>query len=149
MKRRKFIHRVSIGAISLAIPTSAYAIHTSERYMQILTSYTRNPSFSAVPGTEDYPGTPRDQKELYMNEEHVFLPKMGDLLKWQTSTNPYKAEKKDDKRRLQVIQRCLLTRRSFIILIIFLYRTITAIIVIRKVYNCWLNKIQKLPGFAD
>jgi L-ascorbate metabolism protein UlaG (beta-lactamase superfamily) len=105
MKRRKFIHRVSIGAISLAIPTSAYAIHTSERYMQILTSYTRNPSFSAVPGTEDYPGTPRDQKELYMNEEHVFLPKMGDLLKWQTSTNPYKAEKKDDKRRLQVILR--------------------------------------------
>lgn len=103
MKRRKFIHRVSIGAVSLAIPASAYAIHTSEHYMQILTSYTRNPFLSSVPSTEDYPGTPRDQKELYMNEEHVFLPKMGDLIKWQTSTNPYKAEKKNDKRRLQVI----------------------------------------------
>jgi L-ascorbate metabolism protein UlaG (beta-lactamase superfamily) len=105
MKRRKFINRVSIGAVSLAIPTSAYALHTSEHYMPIRTSYTRNPSFSAVPGTEDYPGTPRDQKELYMNEEHVFLPKMSDLLKWKTSKNPYKAEKKNDTRRLRVIPR--------------------------------------------
>jgi hypothetical protein len=62
--------------------------------MPIRTSYTRNPSFSAVPGMEDYPGTPLDQKELYMNEEHIFLPKLRDLLKWQTSPNPYKAEKK-------------------------------------------------------
>jgi hypothetical protein len=103
MKRRKFIQRVSIGAVSLAIPASAYSIHTSESYMPILTSYTRNPSFSPVPGTESYPGTPRDQKERFMNEEHVFLPKMRDLLKWQTSTNPYKEEKKNDTRRLQVI----------------------------------------------
>jgi len=102
MKRRKFIHHVSIAAVSLAIPTSAYAIYRSERYMPIQTTYTRNPSFPAVPGMEDYPGTPRDQKELYMNEEHIFLPKTRDLLKWQTSANPYKAEKKNNTRRLQV-----------------------------------------------
>jgi L-ascorbate metabolism protein UlaG (beta-lactamase superfamily) len=105
MKRRKFIHHVSIGAVAIAIPTSAYAIHNSKRYMPIRTSYTRNPSFSAVPGTENYPGTPLDQKGLYMNEEHVFLPKMRDLIKWQTSANPYKAEKKKDTRRLKVIPR--------------------------------------------
>jgi L-ascorbate metabolism protein UlaG (beta-lactamase superfamily) len=105
MKRRKFIHRVSIGAVSLAIPTSAYAIHTSERYMPIRTSYINNPSFSAVPGMENYPGTPRDQKELFINEEHVFLPRMSDLLKWQTSANPYKAQKKNDTSRLKVVQR--------------------------------------------
>jgi L-ascorbate metabolism protein UlaG (beta-lactamase superfamily) len=73
--------------------------------MQVKTTYIRNPSFTAVPGTEDYPGTPRDRKGLYMNEEHVFLPKMRDVLKWQTSANPYKAEKINDTRRLQVIQR--------------------------------------------
>jgi L-ascorbate metabolism protein UlaG (beta-lactamase superfamily) len=105
MKRRKFIHSLSVGAVSLAIPTSAYAIHKSERYMPIQTTYIRNPSFSAVPGMEDYPGTPRDQKALFMNEEHVFLPKMRDVLKWQTSANPYKAEKKNDTRRLKVIPR--------------------------------------------
>jgi L-ascorbate metabolism protein UlaG (beta-lactamase superfamily) len=105
MKRRRFIHRVSVGAVSLAIPASAYAIHTSERYMQIQTTYIRNPSFSSVPGTENYPGTPLDQKGLYMNEEYVFLPKLRDLIKWQTSANPYKAEKKNDTRRLQVISR--------------------------------------------
>ena len=105
MKRRKFIHRISIGAISLAIPTAVYAKHESDSYMPIQTTFTRNSSFAAVPGMEDYPGTPLDQKELYMNEEHVFLPKMGDLLKWQTSTNPYKAEKKNDTRHLQVIPR--------------------------------------------
>ncbi|MES2827088.1 MAG: MBL fold metallo-hydrolase [Bacteroidota bacterium] len=105
MKRRKFIQRISIGAVSLAIPASAYSIHKSEKYMPIQTTYTRNPSFSSVPGTENYPGTPCDQKNLFMNEEHVFLPKMKDLLKWQTSANPYKAEKKNDIRRLQVIFR--------------------------------------------
>ena len=73
--------------------------------MPVQTTYIRNPSFSAVPGTEDYPGTPRDQKNLYMNEEHVFLPKLRDVLKWQTSANPYKTEKKTDTRRLQVIPR--------------------------------------------
>lgn len=70
--------------------------------MPIQTTYTRNLSFSAVPGTEDYAGTPCDQKGLFMNEEHVFLPKMRDLLKWQTSANPYKAEKKNDTQRFQV-----------------------------------------------
>jgi len=105
MKRRKFIRRISLGAVSLAVPTSAYAIHKSERYLPIQTTYTRNPSFATVPGTEDYPGTPRDQKQLYMNEEHVFWPKMRDVLKWQTSANPYKAEKKNDTRRLPVIPR--------------------------------------------
>lgn len=105
MKRRKFISRISIGAVSLALPASAYSVHKSERYTPVQTSYTRNPSFSAVPGTEGYPGTPLDQKGLYMNEEHVFMPKMGDVLKWKTSANPYKAEKKNDTRRLKVIPR--------------------------------------------
>jgi len=73
--------------------------------MPVQTTYTRNPTFASVPGTENYPGTPLDQKGLYMNEEHVFWPKLRDVLKWQTSANPYKAEKKNDTRRLPVITR--------------------------------------------
>ncbi len=105
MKRRKFIRRISLAAVSVAVPTSAYSIHKSERYLPVKTSYTRNATFAPVPGTEDYPGTPRDQKELFMNEEQVFWPKLSDLLKWQTSANPYKAEKKDSTHRLRVIRR--------------------------------------------
>lgn len=94
MNRRKFIRRISNGAVSLTVPTSSFAIHKSESYRPVQTSYTRNLSFSAVPGSENYPGTPRDQKGLYMNEEHIFWPKLREVIKWQTSANPYKAEKK-------------------------------------------------------
>lgn len=103
MKRRKFIRQISLGAVSVAVPVSAYSMHASESYMPVQTTYTRNPSFAPVPGTEDYPGTPLDQKGLYMNEEHAFWPKMRDALQWQSSANPYKAEKKNDTRRLAVM----------------------------------------------
>ncbi len=105
MKRRKFISRISLSAATLAMPLSAYSIAKAERYRPVQTSYTRNRSFSAVPGSEDYPGTPHDQKGLFMNEEHIFWPTMSQVLKWQTTVNPYKAEKKKDIRRLPVIPR--------------------------------------------
>lgn len=76
--------------------------------MQIQTSYTSNPSFIAVPGTEGFPGTPLDKRGLFMNEEHLFWPRMADLIKWKTSANPYKDEKKVDTNRLQVIMRSTL-----------------------------------------
>lgn len=71
--------------------------------MPVKTSYTHNPALPYVPGTEGHPGTPLDEKGLFMNEEHVFLPNMADVLKWKLSSNPYKEEKKHDTDRLAVI----------------------------------------------
>jgi L-ascorbate metabolism protein UlaG (beta-lactamase superfamily) len=63
---------------------------------------TTNPQLTPVPGMESYPGTPLDQKGLYINEEHPFWPNMGDLIKWKMGTNPYKEEKENDTRKLPI-----------------------------------------------
>ena len=104
MQRRKFFRRLSLAAVSVAVPTSAYSLRKADRYQPVQTSHTRNPALAAVPGTEEYPGAPRDQQGLFMNEEHVFWPRLSDVIKWQTSANPYKAAKKNDTDRLRVIK---------------------------------------------
>ncbi len=93
----------------LAVPSSFYLYNRSESYMPTRTNFTRNPRLSAISGMEDYPGTPLDQKGLFMNEEFVFWPKLGDLIKWQTTRNPWKEEKKNDTRRLEVTRHASLT----------------------------------------
>jgi hypothetical protein len=42
----------------------------------------------------DWKGTPLDEHGHFMNHERPFTPKFSDVLKWQTSKNPLKKEKK-------------------------------------------------------
>jgi hypothetical protein len=105
MERRKFIQRASLAAAVIAVPGTAYSIHKNENYMPVKTSFTRNPDLAAVPGTEDYVGTPQDEKGLFMNEENIFWPSTWDVIKWKTSANPYKEEKQNNTERLKVIRR--------------------------------------------
>lgn len=103
MERKNFIKRVSLATAALAVPASAYSVHKAHNYSPFHASVTTNLSLPPVPGTEDYPGTPLDQKGLFINEEHVFWPGMWDVLKWKTSPNPYKEQKERDTGRLKVI----------------------------------------------
>lgn len=105
MERRKFIQRASLAAATIAVPAAAYSIHKRENYRPVKTSYTRNPDLEAVPGTEEYPGSPLDGKGLFINEENVFWPSLWDVIKWKISSNPYKEEKKKVTSRLKVIKR--------------------------------------------
>jgi len=91
--------------VGVAIPTTAYSMHLSDRYMPVKASVTHNPYLSVVPGMESYEGTPLDGKGLFINEEFVFWPKMGELLKWKTSSNPYKEEKRTATDKLAVNHR--------------------------------------------
>lgn len=104
MKRRKVISRLSIAGVALAIPSAIFSISKADKYMQTLTSTTRNPTLPSVPGTEDYKGTPLDQNGYFMNEEIPFWPKTRDVIKWKLiDSNPYKDEKANFTERLQVI----------------------------------------------
>jgi len=105
MKRRKFISSLSLAAAGVGISTTAYTMNKSDHYMPVKSSFTKNPSLAAVPGMEDYEGTPLDGKGLFINEEFIFWPKLGELLKWKTSSNPYKEEKKNYTDKLEVIKR--------------------------------------------
>lgn len=71
--------------------------------MPTASSYTNNPDLKTILSFKEYPGTPLDQKGLFVNEEYVFWPKFADVIKWQTTTNPYKEEKKKDTSKLEVV----------------------------------------------
>jgi len=105
MKRRKFISSLSLAAAGVGISTTAYTMNKSEHYMPVKTCVINNPILAAVPGMEDYEGTPLDGKGLFINEEFVFWPKMGELIKWKTSSNPYKQEKKNYTDKLEINKR--------------------------------------------
>lgn len=51
----------------------------------------------------EWQGTPIDQKDRFVNLEFPFLPKITDLLKWTWETNPQKAEKQNDTKRLNAL----------------------------------------------
>ncbi|MDO1447925.1 MBL fold metallo-hydrolase [Rhodocytophaga aerolata] len=104
MNRRKLIRRVAAGGIGLAIAPSVYFYNKAENYMPTATRYTSNPELKTLLSSKEWPGTPLDQKGLFVNEEYVFWPKFADVLKWQTEKNPYKEEKKNDTSRLEVIK---------------------------------------------
>jgi len=50
----------------------------------------------------DWPGTPVDQKDRFVNDEFPFLPSTVDLLKWRVGGNQLKTEKQNDTERLEV-----------------------------------------------
>ncbi len=50
----------------------------------------------------DWPGTPVDQKDRFINHEFPFLPSTVDLLKWKIGGNQMKTEKENDTGRLEV-----------------------------------------------
>jgi hypothetical protein len=103
MNRRKLLRRLAAGGLGMAIAPSVYYYHKVENYMPTASSFSSNPALKTILSSKEWPGTPLDQKGLFMNEQHIFWPKFADLWKWQTEKNPYKQEKKQDTQRLNVV----------------------------------------------
>jgi L-ascorbate metabolism protein UlaG (beta-lactamase superfamily) len=104
MKRRKLLGRLALGGLGLAAVPSAYFYHQTERYVPVRSQFTRNPDLKDLLPAGQWPGTPLDQKGLFMNEQYPFWPKFAGLVKWQTEKNPYRDQKKADPERLPVVQ---------------------------------------------
>ena len=62
-------------------------------------NYRSNPELKTI--KTDWPGTPVDSNNRFVNLEFPFVPKLGDVFKWMTSRNPQKREKKEDTFRLK------------------------------------------------
>ncbi|PRY85136.1 L-ascorbate metabolism protein UlaG (beta-lactamase superfamily) [Mongoliibacter ruber] len=65
-------------------------------------SYISNPNLETISAPPEWKGTPIDEKERFVNLYHPFESSFADLLKWQTSKNPYKEEKESENRTLIV-----------------------------------------------
>jgi L-ascorbate metabolism protein UlaG (beta-lactamase superfamily) len=64
--------------------------------------FTYNPKLSTISPNTDWKGNPLDEKGRFVNLYTPFTSSFGDVLKWQTSANPQKAEKKAETRFLTV-----------------------------------------------
>lgn len=64
--------------------------------------YISNPELETVALLPDWKGTPIDEKGRFANLYHPFESSFADLIKWQTSKNPYKEAKENETRKLVV-----------------------------------------------
>lgn len=64
--------------------------------------YISNPELITIFPHEDWKGTPMDDNGRFTNLYYPFESSFGDLIKWQTSKNPQKEDKKKEERKLMV-----------------------------------------------
>lgn len=67
----------------------------------MITTYLSNPDLNTILTEEKWKGTPVDASGCFVNHEHPFIPKFSEVLKWQTSSNAQKEEKRKETWRLQ------------------------------------------------
>ncbi len=89
------------GILALILCAAVIVILFDERDRAVIKTYVRNENLQTIKA--DWQGTPVDEKGRFVNHEFAFLQKTSDLLKWQLSGNPQKAEKETDKTRLAVL----------------------------------------------
>ncbi|PLK45457.1 MBL fold metallo-hydrolase [Emticicia sp. TH156] len=65
--------------------------------------YTSNPDLVNLTLPFAWSGTPVDSKGRFINHEFPFVDSFKDLIKWQTTVNPQKLEKKNDTWRAEVM----------------------------------------------
>jgi len=67
-------------------------------------AFRSNPELTTIFNDADFQGTPIDGANRFMNRFQPFQSDMKSMLKWQLSSNPFKAEKKSDSTRLNVFK---------------------------------------------
>ncbi|MEJ0056120.1 MAG: MBL fold metallo-hydrolase [Bacteroidota bacterium] len=98
MDRKKFIKR----ALILSGLLFAGNLMFRKKKLQTIESYTSNPALNTV--MQDWPGTPLDKDNRFVNLEHPWLPDYGQIAKFLTQANPQRDVKKNDTWRIPVIK---------------------------------------------
>jgi L-ascorbate metabolism protein UlaG (beta-lactamase superfamily) len=96
---KKWLYR--IGAVFVILLSVLMLVTAwSETDISTMSSYKSNPDLPTI--KPEWPGTPVDQKDRFMNHEFPFLPSTLDLLKWKLGAHPLKDAKANDTDRLEV-----------------------------------------------
>ncbi|MDQ3323193.1 MAG: MBL fold metallo-hydrolase [Acidobacteriota bacterium] len=101
MKKRLFktIKIIAVLIITLFIVLAAIIL-SNRMDKAVITKYVKNENLPTVKA--GWQGTPVDQKGRFVNAEFPFLSRTIDLLRWQLSGNPQKAEKQNDTARPEI-----------------------------------------------
>ncbi|MBW3468656.1 MBL fold metallo-hydrolase [Arthrospiribacter ruber] len=85
-------------AIALPVFIWTMAINNNNEKM----TFVSNNDLETIAPSDEWPGTPKNPNGKFENLYHPFESSFGDLLKWQTSKNPYKEAKERENRKLVV-----------------------------------------------
>ena len=96
---RKWLLRIGIVLV-LGLAGLCVLIIRNESDTTVAERYVQNKDLPTLKA--DWPGTPKDQKDRFVNHEFPFLPKMSDLLRWRLDSNPFEEAKNNDTARLEV-----------------------------------------------
>lgn len=99
-KMKKWSIRLAV-VILLLIVIAFGAAFWSDMDVQMPSGLTKNENLEVI--KDGWPGNAVDQRGRFINDEFPFLPKMSGLLKWQLSSNRFKAEKLADTERVEVL----------------------------------------------
>jgi len=97
---KKWLKRIGIFAAVVIFAVSLLFAYEDREVKIVVDHYESNEKLQTIkPG---WPGTPVDKDGNFVNYEHPFVPRLTDLVRWRLSGNPFKDEKKNDTRRLEV-----------------------------------------------
>jgi len=96
---KKWLLRI-FAVIGLVLAGSTILMIWTDRDTSVVKRFVKNESLPTI--KPDWPGTPVDQKDRFVNHDFPFMIKTSNLLKWQVSSNPFKEAKKNDTARLEV-----------------------------------------------
>lgn len=96
---KKWLYRIGFVLLILVGVLLLVAAWT-ETDSATMSEYKNNPDLPTI--KPEWPGTPVDQKDRFMNHEFPFLPSSVDLLKWKLAGNQFKEAKANDTARLDV-----------------------------------------------
>ncbi|MEJ7847240.1 MAG: MBL fold metallo-hydrolase [Pyrinomonadaceae bacterium] len=96
---KKWLLRIG-AVIGLIIAGLVILVIWTDSDRTVFKRYVKNENLPTI--KPDWPGTPVDQKDRFVNHEFPFIGKTSNLLKWQLSSNPFKEAKKNDTARLEV-----------------------------------------------
>lgn len=100
--KKRLLKTIKIAALVSAVILIVLAaiILFNQMDEATIAGYVKNEKLPTI--KSDWQGTPVDKKGRFVNAEFPFLSRTVDLLRWQLSGNPQKAEKQADRARLEI-----------------------------------------------
>lgn len=94
-------NKTRLISITLTIVLVSAAFADNNKNM--IKHYDSNPNLATIMPDSLWKGVPVNKNNMYINIENNVLPKFSDLLKWLTTKNPQRNEKKADTWRVETI----------------------------------------------